>query len=102
MEGFDLTQVIIAVIGVLGTIVTSFLIPLLRQKLTEAQMNKLAAFAKIGVYAAEQLYYPDEWESKKKYVQRFLEEKGYDVNLEEVNAAIESSVKELRIAMESK
>lgn len=93
----DLTQIILAIIALLGTVITTFVIPLLRQKLTEKQQETLSALIRIGVYAAEQLLTTGE--EKKKYVEDLLKEKGYDVDLESVNAAIEAAVKELKIEL---
>jgi len=93
----DLTQIILAVIALLGTVLTTFLIPLLKDKLTEKQQDKLKALIKTGVYAAEQLMKTGE--DKKKYVENLLIESGYNVDLESVNAAIEAAVKELKIEL---
>lgn len=41
-------------------------------------------------------YTPEEWDIKKKYVQDFLTSKGYDINLTEVDAAIEAAVKRVK------
>ena len=54
------------------------------------------AYADIAVTAAQQIYTPEEWDVKKKYVQDFLTSKGYDVNLTEVDAAIEAAVKRVK------
>lgn len=94
---FDLTQIILAVITLMGSVVTSFIIPLLKQKLTEKQQETLLALIKTGVYAAEQL--KDTGSDKKEYVKQLLAEKGYDADLNEIDAAVEAAVKELKIEL---
>lgn len=95
----DMTQIVLAAIGLLSAVVTSFLIPLLKSKLTAQQLDGLKAAAKIAVFAAEQLYVPEQWAEKKKYAQQLLQEQGYDINTDKVDAAIESAVKELKIIL---
>lgn len=95
----DLTKIIVALIGLLGTIVTAFLAPYLKAKLDVEKQQKLGELAKRFVLAAEQLIGKGEGEKKKAKVQNWLKEKGYDVSLDEVDSAIEAAVKEMNIAM---
>lgn len=60
------------------------------------ETGKLIRYADIAVTAAQQIYTPEEWDIKKKYVQDFLTSKGYDINLTEVDAAIEAAVKRVK------
>lgn len=98
----DLTQIILAIIALISAVVTGFVIPLLRSKLSAQQMDALKAAAKIAVYAAEQVHIPEEWAEKKKYAQQYLTELGYDIDSEAVDAAIEAAVKELKIILAGK
>ena len=98
----DLTQIILAVIALLSAIVTGYLIPLLKSKLTAQQLDGLKAAAKIAVFAAEQTYIPEQWAEKKQYAQQLLKEQGYDINTDKVDAAIEAAVKELKIILNKK
>lgn len=93
----DLTQIILGIITLLSGVITSVLVPYLKSKLTERQQEILKNAIDIGVYAAEQLYGSGHGEEKKTYVRELLNGKGYDVNMEEVNAAIEAAVKQLKI-----
>lgn len=91
----DLTEILKALIGLISIVITTFVIPLIRSKVTDQQYETLLKWAKAAVLAAEQLW-PEKGcgEEKKEYVLNFLRGKGYDVNLEEVEIAIESCVKE--------
>ena len=95
----DITQIAVGLIGLLATVATVFLVPLLRQKLSEGQLETLNVIIKTFVYAAEQLIGSGKGESKKQKVREWLTEQGFNVNLEEVDAAIEAAVKEMNIAM---
>ena len=99
MANIDLTKIVVALIGLLSTVITVFLAPYLKAKIDTAQLQKLGDLAKRFVLAAEQLIGPGKGEEKKAQVQDWLKEKGYDVSLDEVDSAIEAAVKEMNIAM---
>ena len=93
----DLTQIILAVITLIGAVITRYLIPWIKSKTDERQFEALKILAKVGVYAAEQLFSTQEWKEKKQYVLDFLKQNGYEVDAPAVDALIESLVRELRI-----
>lgn len=100
----DLTQIILAVITLIGAIITRYLIPWLKDRLDERKMETLNGLVSIGVYAAEQLFNSNQGKEKKQYVLNLLKERGYIVDEEHIamdlDALIESTVKELKIATE--
>jgi len=98
----DLTQIILAIIALLGTIITTYIIPLLRVKLdveksnlTENQVNMLRLAITTAVTAAEQLYNSNEGQQKKAYVLNQLKMQGYEVDGAAIDAQIEAIVKEV-------
>ena len=93
----DLTQIILAVITLIGAVLTGFVIPWLKNKLTDHQYDTLATLVRVGVFAAEQLFTSDMWKEKKQYVVDLLEENGYKVDVTAIDALIEATVRELRI-----
>ena len=95
----DITQIAVALIGLATTVLTGFLIPLIRSKLNEKQNEIFDSCVKIAVYAAEQLYGVGNGDQKKDYVLNFLHDQGYDVKQDIVNVAIESAVKELKLSI---
>ena len=95
----DITKIVVALIGLLSTIVTVFLAPYLKTKWDVAKVEKLSELARRFVLAAEQLLGPGGGTRKKEKVQDWLEERGYNVSLDEVDSAIEAAVKEMNIAM---
>ena len=96
----DLTAIINAVLALISALITAFLIPWLRTKITAAQAARLSEVIKTCVAAAEQLYGPGTGPDKLAYVYDCLEERGYKVDREavrtEVRAAIEAAVYELQ------
>ena len=96
MNTIDITPVVNAVIALTATVVSVFLIPWIQSKTTAQQRSELVAWAKIGVAAAEQIYVGQgRGDEKKQYVLEFLKSKGFDLNEESVNNAIEAAVKQL-------
>lgn len=93
----DLTEIVAAVIALIGSIVTAIVIPLIRSKISAEDRETLYTLAKIGVQAAEQLCKTGviKKEERKQYVLDFLKEKGYTVDLDEIDNLIESLVYEL-------
>ena len=96
MNTIDITPIVNATLALIGAGVSVFLIPWLKKQTTEAQRKELTAWVKIGVAAAEQLYVGQgRGDEKKQYVLEFLKSKGFDLNEESVNNAIEAAVKQL-------
>jgi len=93
----DLTQIILAILTLAGTIITRYLIPWIKSKTSERQFEALKILAKTGVYAAEQIFTTEQWKEKKEYVVKLLEENGYSVDSNSIDALIEAMVRELRI-----
>ena len=98
----DLTQIILAVIALLSTVLTTFVVPYLKAKLdveksnlSENQANMLRLAITTACTAAEQLYNSDEGQQKKAYVLNLLKTQGYDVDSAALDAAIEAVVLEL-------
>lgn len=97
MQPINLTQIILAIITLIGGLITRYLIPWLKDKLDDRQYNALATLVRVGVFAAEQIFSTDQWKEKKQYVVDLLKENGYIVDTTAVDALIESTVRELRI-----
>ena len=90
------TEIIKCIVELLLAVASAILIPYIKQKVSAAKLEKLIRYADIAFTAAQQIYTPEEWDVKKKYVQDFLTSKGYDSNLTEVDAAIEAAVKRVK------
>lgn len=95
----NLTQIILAIITLIGGLLTRYVIPWIKGKLDDRQTNALNMFVDIFVYAAEMIYNSDQGKEKKEYVLNLLKDKGYDIDDESINALIEATVKKLKIEM---
>ena len=95
----DLTQIILAVITLIGGLVARYVIPWIKSKLDDRQTEMLASIVRVAVFAAEQLFNSTEGKEKKEYVLNLLKENGYDVDSATIDALIEATVKELKIEM---
>lgn len=92
----DITSVMQALITLMALVITCVIVPYLRNKMSQDQLNTLKAWVKIAVEAAEQIYTGSgKGAEKKEYVIKFLESKGFSVNSDSIDVLIESYVKEL-------
>ena len=94
----DVTQVVLALMTLISGVVSTFLVPWLKQRLNAGQRERLAALIRVGVFAAQQLFRNDEGVRKKAYVIQLLEEQGYKIDSEMIDAQIEAALMELKIA----
>lgn len=93
----DYTDFLSALIGLLATAVTTFVIPWLKAKLGNERLTKAIEWAKIAVYAAEQIYNgPGRGEEKKQYALDFLAQRGITFDEAAIDALIEASVQEVK------
>lgn len=94
----DLTPIVNAVITLIAAIVTTFLIPWIKSKIDAAKLAQIVEWVGIAVRAAEQIYNESGMgEKKKQYVLDFLEDKGFTLDPNSINAMIEAAVKNLNI-----
>lgn len=89
----DLTPILETIIALIAALVTYKVIPWIKAKTTESQQAILMATVRTLVYAAEQLYGAGKGKEKFTYVRQKLQEKGFDVDVD----AIEAAVKEITI-----
>ena len=91
----DFTDIFEGIIMLLSAVITTFLIPMLRQKLSDDKRDKLIFWVRTAVKAAEQIYGSKTGQHKKDYVVAFLLSKGIVIDIDEVTALIESEVYKL-------
>lgn len=93
----DLTQIIVAILTLAISMVSAFLIPYIKTKVTTEQFNTIKLWVQVAVQAAEMLYVGSgRGEEKKQYVLDFLKSKGFTLNMEEIENLIEAAVLELK------
>ena len=91
----DLTKILVAFISLINAILVTFVIPVIKNKYNEQQLQKANKIIKTFVYAADQLFGGEQGVEKKQWVRGRLAAAGYDVDLDSIDAQIEACVLEL-------
>lgn len=92
----DLTDIFKAIIALLAAIITYKLVPWLKARATENQLENLKTAARIAVYAAEQIFPHGSNDEKLEYAVQRLEAAGFTMDFDELRAAAEQAVYELK------
>lgn len=97
----DLTEIVVAVIGLLAAIVVRYVIPYIIGKIDFDRRDKAIFWVKLAVEAAEKIFKEEGMgAAKKQYVKDFLAAKGFNLDEMEIDIAIESAVLEMQKAIE--
>lgn len=88
LTGINLTPLFQAIIAFLAALVTNKLVPWVQARTTAQQQEMLRAAVSVAVYAAEQIYGAGKGKEKLMYVRGKLAEKGYKVDVAEIEAAV--------------
>lgn len=92
----DITPIIEAVVTLIVALISAFVIPYIKQKTNKTQQEEIAAWVKIAVTAAEQIYVGSgRGEEKKAYVVEWLKTRNLKVDEKKLDALIESAVYQL-------
>ena len=96
----DITQIVVAVIGLLGIIITGVLFPLIRSKLTNSQWETIINYAVAGVQAAEIIFNAqgkgaEKFEWAKEYIESQCKAHGIKIDMDTIQVAIENAWKQL-------
>jgi len=84
----DLTDIIIAVLALLATIITKALIPWIQANVSMKRREQLAGFVETAVFAAEQIYGSGWGQDKMRHVQEKLKAEGYTVDIDLIEATV--------------
>lgn len=96
----DITQIVVAVIGLLGIIITSVIVPLIKSNLTNSQWETILNYALAGVQAAEIIFNAQgQGEEKLRWVSEYITKQcaahGIKIDMDTVRVAIENAWKAL-------
>jgi len=84
------------VLAIASVLITGYVIPWIKSKADSTKYNDFLSLAQKCVEAANQIYTPEEWATKKKYVlditESYCKEHGVNITSEELNAIIEGFV----------
>ena len=96
----DLTAVLTAGIAVMGALAVRYLLPWVQARTTAQQREHLLSWAEIAVSAAQQLYHQSNGERRLLHALSVLEKQGFDVDEQQVRAAVEAAVLKLHREIE--
>ena len=96
----DLTQIVVALIGLIGLVITSVIVPLIKSKLTDAQWQMVRAYAIAGVQAAEIIFNAQgQGEAKLRWVSEYITNQclthGIKIDADTVRVAVENAWNQL-------
>lgn len=76
MSGDVFVKIVCAILSIVVTLVSAYVAPAFKKwiatKIDDNQMESLYKIIVKGVQCAEQIYTPEEWEQKKKYVMNYV------------------------------
>lgn len=79
----EITTIIIkAVLAILSVLITTVLVPYLKEQLGDKKFDELTVFIEYAVRCAEQLYTPEQWKEKKEYVSMRVVKKAKEMHIE--------------------
>lgn len=89
----DITPIVEAIVALVAALITAFVIPWLKQKISKEKLEKINMWVEVAVEAAEQLYTGSgRGAEKKAYVVEFLNSKGYTLDTDSLDKLIEAAV----------
>ena len=92
----DITDIVVAILGVLSAIITTVVVPWIKSKTNDQQQQQILGWVRLAVQAAEMIYKgPGRGQEKKAYVEAWLAERGIVADYDKLDLMIESAVFEL-------
>lgn len=95
----DITQIVVALIGLVSLVITSVIVPLMKSKLTSTQWQIVKTYALAGVQAAEILIGSGKGKEKLDWATQYIKEQckthGIKVDESTVRVAVENAWKAL-------
>ena len=89
----DITPIIEAVVALIAALITAFVVPWIKEKISKEKLEKIKVWVEVAVEAAEQLYTGSgRGAEKKAYVVEFLNSKGFKIDAETLDKLIEAAV----------
>lgn len=94
-------KIIGAIITIAVTLITGYLIPWLKSKINQTQLEKIDYYVRLAVRCADQIYTAEQWAQKKEYVTKYITDvcnKTFNLTLTEtdIDVLIEGAVNDLR------
>jgi len=97
----SITEIVTLVLRVVCFILVAFIIPLIKRKYSQNQIDDVLDKIQTYVEAADQIFGREQGEEKKQWVRGRLAAHGIDVNLDLIDAEIEAAVLLLHNALKA-
>lgn len=95
----DVTEIVVALIGLMSLVITSVIVPLIKSKLTSTQWQMVKTYALAGVQAAEILIGSGQGEEKLRWASEYITkqclEHGIKIDADTVRVAVENAWNQL-------
>ena len=95
MNHIDLTPLFQSLIILIAAVITTFVVPWIKEKTTKEQQESLQMWASIGVNAAEKLYGAGHGSDKLAYVVRLLQDHGLTMDVQTLEAVVNAEIKKM-------
>lgn len=95
MNAIDITPIANALVALVAAVMSAVVLPWVKKKHDAEDLIEFLRWVEIGVGAAEQLFNPSDGVKKKAYVVNYLEAKGYTLDVDDLENAIEAAVLKL-------
>lgn len=96
----DITEIVTLVMRLAVVLITTFLVPWIKKRVDAEKLLEVRKWTMIAVEAAEMIYNGmDMGETKKAFVEEFLNRKGFNLTTDEVDKLIEAAVLEMNNAL---
>jgi len=93
----DLTPIANSIIALIAALISAFLIPYIKSKISAEKYAEVQEWVTVAVRAAEMIYTgTGRGAEKKQYVRDFLADKGYTLDIDSIETLIESAVLDLK------
>jgi hypothetical protein len=89
----------LAIISIAGALVSAFVIPWIKTNVSAKDLETIIFWVRFAVRCADQLFTPDQWAEKKKYVMAYIIEKAGEIGInlteEDIDVLIEACVNQI-------
>lgn len=89
-----------AILTILATLISAYVIPYINQKITAEDMATIRHYIEIAVRCADQIFTPEQWQEKKQYVFEYIckvadEKLHIKLTPEDIDVLIEGFVRQI-------
>ena len=91
----DFTPLFEAIITLLAAVITAYVVPWIKTRYSEEQLNKIKSVVEIAVYAAEKAYGAGNGDKKLEYVETVLQTYNIQVDTVRLRVLVDSVIKKM-------